>query len=92
MAYLHIGQNVMLEEKRIIGIFDLDNTTCSKKTREFLRNAEENGETVATSQELPKSFVLTAEYGMQKIYFSQFNSVTLRHRGRFSVSITIADI
>ena len=27
MAYLHIGQNVMLEDKRIIGIFDLDNTS-----------------------------------------------------------------
>lgn len=35
MAYLHIGQNVMLEEKRIIGIFDLDNTSTSKKQGNF---------------------------------------------------------
>lgn len=33
MAYLHIGQNVMLEEKRIIGIFDLDNTSTSQKNK-----------------------------------------------------------
>ena len=42
MAYLHIGKNVTVEEKRIIGIFDLDNTTESKHTRKFLAQAEEN--------------------------------------------------
>ena len=35
MPYLHIGQSVTVEEKRIIGIFDLDNTTYSKHTRRF---------------------------------------------------------
>ena len=35
MAYLHIGMNVMVEDRRVIGIFDLDNTSTSKKTREF---------------------------------------------------------
>ena len=40
MPYLHIGQSVTVEEKRIIGIFDLDNTTYSKHTRNFLDGAE----------------------------------------------------
>ena len=31
MAYLHIGMNVMVEDRRVIGIFDLDNTSTSKK-------------------------------------------------------------
>ena len=39
MAYLHIGMNVMLEDRRIIGIFDLDNTSTSRRTREFLQGA-----------------------------------------------------
>ena len=43
MGYLHIGQNVMLEDKRIIGIFDLDITSQSKITRTFLNQAEEEG-------------------------------------------------
>ena len=38
MSYLHIGQNAMIPEKRIIGIFDLDITSQSKRTREFLEN------------------------------------------------------
>ena len=41
MSYLHIGQNAMLPEKRIIGIFDLDITSQSKRTREFLEKAEQ---------------------------------------------------
>ena len=36
MPYLHIGQSVTVEDKRIIGIFDLDNTTYAKHTRNFL--------------------------------------------------------
>ena len=43
MGYLHIGKNVTVEERRIIGIFDLDNTTESKYTRSFLAQAEEEG-------------------------------------------------
>ena len=39
MGFLHIGQNVMLEDKRIIGIFDLDITSQSNLTRQFLTAA-----------------------------------------------------
>lgn len=35
MAYLHIGMNVMVEDRRVIGIFDLDNTSTSKNERVF---------------------------------------------------------
>ena len=39
--YLHLGQGVMIPHDEIIGVFDLDNASDSKWTREFLRNAEE---------------------------------------------------
>ena len=51
MGYLHIGQNVMLEDKRIIGIFDLDKTTESKITRNFLNTAEEEGVVLTAVEE-----------------------------------------
>ena len=35
MAYLHIGMNVMVEDRRVIGIIDLDNNYTSKTAREF---------------------------------------------------------
>jgi hypothetical protein len=68
-----------VRESSIIGIFDMDNTTVSKKSREFLRQAEKNGE-VVSSDDLPKSYVLTLEYGMQRVYLSSLNTSTLEQR------------
>ena len=53
MGYLHIGKNVTVEEKRIIGIFDLDNTTESKHTRKFLAQAEEEGQVITCCDDIP---------------------------------------
>ena len=40
--YLHIGKGKTLNEKDIIGIFDLDTATVSKETREFLNKKEKD--------------------------------------------------
>ena len=78
--YLSIGGDMAVRASSIVGIFDLDNTTCSARTRAFLRRAERDGLTVAAGDELPKSFVLTAEFGMERVYFSQFGPATLEKR------------
>ena len=83
MAYLHIGQNVMLEDKRIIGIFDLDNTSTSKITREFLNTAEQDSVVQTACEDNPKSFVVCDHpYHRQIIYISQLNSQTLLKRAQ----------
>ena len=78
--YLHIGQDTVLHEKAIIGIFDLDNTTSSKITRDFLNQAEKNGETVIVSDDLPKSFVLCEEEGKSTVYLTLLGSAALLRR------------
>ena len=81
MGYLHIGQNLMLEDKRIIGIFDLDNTSQSKITRTFLNQAEEEGVVLTAVEDIPKSFVVCDHpYHRQIVYISQLNSSTLARR------------
>ena len=40
IMYLNIGGDMAVRSSSIIGIFDLDNTSMSAKTREFLGNAE----------------------------------------------------
>ena len=81
MGYLHIGQNIMLEDKRIIGIFDLDNTSQSKITRTFLNQAEEEGVVLTAIEDIPKSFVVCDHpYHRQIVYISQLNSSTLLRR------------
>lgn len=79
--YLHLGQSVVVHQKDIIGIFDLDNTTSSFRTRKFLERAEREGRAVAVSEDLPKSFVLCQEKnGPAVIYLSQLSPATLRGR------------
>ena len=81
MGYLHIGQNVMLEDRRIIGIFDLDKTTESKITRIFLNKAEEEGVVLTAIEDIPKSFIVCDHpYHRQIVYISQLNSSTLAKR------------
>ena len=38
--YLHLGMDVVVRKRDIIGIFDLDNTSQSYITRDYLRKAE----------------------------------------------------
>ena len=81
MGYLHIGQNVMLEDRRIIGIFDLDNTSTSKHTRAFLKQAEEDGVVMSACEDIPKSFIVCDHpYHRQIVYLSQLNTKTLEKR------------
>ena len=63
----------------MIGIFDMDNTSVSKRTREFLAKAQSEG-AVVPCDDLPKSYVVTLEYGMVKVYESTLGSRTLAKR------------
>ena len=77
--YLNIGNDMAVRQKSVVGIFDLDNTSTSRRTREFLEQAEENG-MVVPCDDLPKSFVLTAEYGMTRVYLTALSAATLEKR------------
>jgi len=80
--YLHLGQNVVVSETDIIGIFDLDNTTSSHITRKFLSDAEKAGHIINISEGLPNSFAVCSTDGNKqiKIYLSQLSSQTLLKR------------
>ena len=77
--YLSIGNDMAVRDRSIIGIFDMDNTSTSRRTREFLAKAEREGQ-VVPCDDLPKSFVLTAEYGLDRIYLTALSSSTLEKR------------
>ena len=78
--YIPIGNDMAVRDRSIVGIFDLDNCSWSHRTREFLENAEKNGEVVPVTDDLPKSFIVTAEFGMNRIYLVQFNPATIEKR------------
>ena len=81
MAYLHIGQNAMVSQRRIIGIFDLDITSQYRRTQEFLNRAEEDGVVVPVTEDIPKSFLVCDHpYHRQIVYISQLSPQTLQKR------------
>ena len=77
--YLNIGNDMAVRDRSIIGIFDMDNTSTSKRTREFLEKCEKEGQ-VVPCDDLPKSFILTAEYGLDRVYLTALSSSTLEKR------------
>ena len=79
--YLHLGSNMVVKTDDIIGVFDLDISSQSHRTREFLAKAEKNGCVTALGDDLPKSFVVCAQNGgAQRVYLSQLMSATLLKR------------
>ena len=78
--YLSIGGDMAVRTGCIVGIFDLDNTTVSKHTRQFLRQAEEEGRVVSAAEDLPKAFILVSKYGIPRVYLTQFSAATLEKR------------
>ena len=78
--YLSIGGDMAVREQTIIGIFDLDNASWSIRTHEFLNRQERDGAVIPVGDELPKSFLLTREMGMDHIYLTQFSTATLEKR------------
>ena len=78
--YLELGNDLLIQSRSVVGIFDLDNTSWSKRTRAFLEAAQEDGELIDAAEELPKSFVLTQEFGAQRIYLTKYNAAVLMKR------------
>ena len=78
--YVGIGGDMAVRDRSIIGIFDLDNTTTSRHTRRFLSEAEQHGVVIDVSGELPKSFVLTQELGMERVYLTPCNTAAIDRR------------
>lgn len=92
--YLHLGQDVVVRQKDIVGIFDMENTTISRYTRRYLSKAEKGGRVDYVSMDLPKSFIVcdsSKKRGQRQkdtVYISQISPATLRKRSRLMHTIS----
>lgn len=79
--FLHLGNEIVVNDKEIIGVFDIENTSISKHTKEFLTYAEKNFKVVNVSFEMPKSYIVCCDNeGKETVYISQISAATLRKR------------
>ena len=78
--YLHIGNNMVVRFPDIVGIFDIENTSVSKITKQYLYLAEKNGRVVNVSYDIPKSFVVCCGEKNTTVYISPISAATLKKR------------
>lgn len=78
--YLQIGTEDFIKTEDIIGVFDLDNTTVNKATRDYLNEAQKTDVVKTVTFDLPKSFIVTEENGERRVYISALNTATIYKR------------
>lgn len=78
--YLHLGGDTLIQTKNIVGIFDLDNASQSKKTLKYLAKVQKENKVVNVSFQLPKAFVVCMEEKGETVYISQIASSTILKR------------
>ena len=76
--YLHIGEDTLVRDKDIIGIFDMDNSTVNKATRDYLKKAEKDKKVIYVNYDLPKCFIVTDK----NVFVSPINTGTLNKRAK----------
>lgn len=77
--FLHLGQDFVIHEKDIIGIFDID-TVSSPITKRYFKECEKEGRVITVSEDLPKSVVVVESEIGRMCYISQLSAATLKKR------------
>ncbi len=78
--YLHLGDETAIITSSIIGVFDIENTSVSKHTKEFLSAAEKIGNVVNVNYDMPKSFAVCEDMGRERVYISPISTATIKKR------------
>ena len=78
--YLHLGADTVVNTKNIIAFLDLESTSMSANSREFLKIVEEEGFVRTVSEEIPKTVVLCEIDGQSVVYITNISSKALAGR------------
>ena len=79
--FLHIGGDCVVSKDDIIAIFDMESSSLSKITKEFLKNEQLKDNLINVDVEnLPKSYVIAGKNGKNVLYISPIASSTLLRR------------
>lgn len=78
--YIHLGSDTVVRSEEIIGIFDIENTSVGRITKEYLSSAGKRKSAVYVSYDMPKSFIVTECGGEEKVFISPISPATLYKR------------
>ena len=79
--YLHIGNDYIVNTSEIVGIFDIENSSISKDTKDYFVKAEKNKRVIYCTYDFPKSFIVCLDKNFtETVYVSQLSCATLLKR------------
>lgn len=78
--FLHLGGDVCINTKDIVAIMDMETSSTSKITRDFLKKTQKKSEVISVNEELPKSYVVIHREDKTVVYISPISSQTLLKR------------
>lgn len=78
--FLHIGKDIVLQSKNIIGIFDIESLKKSNLSKEFLENLKKQNLVYNVSDGVNKSLVISKDNDKIEGYISNISSITLNKR------------
>ncbi len=78
--YIHLGSDSVVRADDIIGIFDIENTSVGKITKDYLSAAGKRKSAAYVSYDMPKSFIITTRDGRERVYISPISPATLIKR------------
>lgn len=80
--YIHLGEDTVVRDSEIIGVFDIENTSVGKHTKNFLNCAGKKNNIYTVSYEMPKSFIVCSSGNKETVYISQISAATIKKRSK----------
>lgn len=78
--YLSIGGGFVVRCRDIVAVFDMDNATYSRISRDALSLAEKRGEVINAAEDIPRTFIVCEEGGKRRVYLSGLSGSALKRR------------
>lgn len=78
--YLHIGKDIVINDKEIISILNLNYVKNTKTYKKMYKNLEEKKAIINIADNKEKTFILTKEKSVEKAYISNISVNTLIKR------------
>ena len=77
--YLYLGSDVVVDEKEVLGIFDIEKVTVDRYMKDYLNFWQKSGNIYYVSLDMPKSIIVCKN----TVYISNVSCDTLKKRAAF---------
>ncbi len=76
--YLYLGSDVVVDDSKILGIFDIEKVTVDRYMKEYLNISQKKGQIYYVSLDMPKSIIVCDDV----VYISNVSCETLKKRSK----------